>query len=268
MPFLFRSTPVNEPFTFESIGFDWKQDPVTRPKGYPFYHYLQTEKGIGRIDTTAGSFLLRENEGIMTAPFIRHRYAKESDIWYTKFASFTGTASSCIPQILGNRQVIIISGEQGRRIAKLIGDCMGMYNAHPVDEKKISVSCYTLLLDIADGIYSENLADDPLYQNYVLPVIKKIEKDYFLPLSVDELSRQVFITPQYLSRLFRQYLNCSTYEYLTSYRIGKAKELLILNRRLEIQDIAHRAGFSDTSHFIVIFKKAVGITPLQFRRLN
>ena len=43
MTIIFRSTPVCEPLTFESIGQDWKQDPVSRPGGYPFYHYLPTE---------------------------------------------------------------------------------------------------------------------------------------------------------------------------------------------------------------------------------
>ena len=49
MPIIFCSTPVTEPFTFESIGKNWEQDHVTRPGGYPFYHYLQTEKGCTRM---------------------------------------------------------------------------------------------------------------------------------------------------------------------------------------------------------------------------
>ena len=143
-----------------------------------------------------------------------------------------------------------------------------MYNSHPPDEKQLSVNCYTMLLTFADGIYTQKLAEDPSYRNYVLPVIKEIEMNYSLPLSVETMSRKVYVTPQYLSRLFRRYLNCSTYEYLTSYRIGKAKELLITSPSLEIKEIAHRTGFSDPSHFIAIFRKAVGVTPLEFRRLN
>ena len=47
MPIYFRNTPVTEPFTFDSIGNNWIQDQMNRPKGYPKYHYLQTEKGRG-----------------------------------------------------------------------------------------------------------------------------------------------------------------------------------------------------------------------------
>ena len=43
MPIYFRNTPVKQPFLFDSIGYDWYQEPMNRPKGYPHFHYLQTE---------------------------------------------------------------------------------------------------------------------------------------------------------------------------------------------------------------------------------
>ena len=49
MPIYFRNTPVKQPFLFDSIGYDWYQEPMNRPKGYPHFHYLQTEQGMGQI---------------------------------------------------------------------------------------------------------------------------------------------------------------------------------------------------------------------------
>ena len=261
MRVIFRSIPVTEPFTYESIGKDWTQDHVSRPGGYPFYHYLLTEKGAGRIETAAGSCLLREGEGLLMAPFIRHSYEKAGDDWIVKYATFTGTAERAIPQIMGNRQMISTSA------AQLIDEGIAISVARPLNVKKLSVNCYSVLIQIADTTHGSR-ADEPLYRNYVLPIIKEIESSYFLPLTIEKLSRQVFVTPQYLSRLFRRYLNCSAYEYLTSYRLSKAKELLITAPRLEVQEVARRTGFADSSHFIAVFKKAVGVTPLEFRRLN
>ena len=54
MTVIFRSVPVDVPFTFESVGTEWEQPHVVRPEGYPYYHYLQTEKGSGRIDREQG----------------------------------------------------------------------------------------------------------------------------------------------------------------------------------------------------------------------
>ena len=106
MTVIFRSVPVDVPFTFESVGTEWEQPHVIRPEGYPYYHYLQTEKGCGRIETSVGSFVLHEDEGLLLAPHIRHSYEKESAVWYTKFASFTGTLESSIPGIVGSRSAI------------------------------------------------------------------------------------------------------------------------------------------------------------------
>lgn len=268
MSIIFRTKPVSEPFAFESIGRNWDQDRVSRPKGYPFYHYLQTESGCGRISAAGKTYLLHENEGILFAPFLAHSYEKTSDSWFTCFASFTGTVESSIPQMLGNRQVILIDREQGERISPLIEDCVERYSHRPVDEKSLSISCYSLLMNFVDGVYTLRLADDPLYRSYVGPVMKEIERNYPLDLTVENLSRRVFITPQYLSRLFRRFLGCSTYEYLTAFRISRAKELLLSSPHLGVQDVARMTGFSDASHFIVMFKKTAGLTPLEFRKTN
>ena len=71
----------------------------------------------------------------------------------------------------------------------------------------------------------------PLYKRYVEPVVKQIETHYNTALTVQEISNQVYISSQYLSRLFNRFLGCSTYEYRTTYRINKAKEFLLVNQR-------------------------------------
>lgn len=268
MPIIFRNKPVTEPFTFESIGHHWVQDHVSRPGGFPFYHFLQTENGTGRITTASGTHILRKNEGILIAPFLRHSYEAETPEWVTKFATFTGISERAIPQITGNRQEIFINAERGLHISELIDHSISLYESRSPDSRQLSVNCYALLIHISDFNPSASLSEEPLYQNYVLPIIQKIEIDYALPLTVEELSRSVFITPQYLTRLFHRYLNCSAYEYLTSFRLGKAKELLITEPSMTVQAIACRTGFSDASHFISVFRKAVGMTPLDFRRIN
>jgi AraC family transcriptional regulator of arabinose operon len=41
-----------------------------------------------------------------------------------------------------------------------------------------------------------------------------------------------------------------------------------VDSEMEIQQISQLVGFLDTSHFIAMFKKFTGITPLDFRKLN
>ena len=94
-----------------------------------------------------------------------------------------------------------------------------------------------------------------------------IEESYMDDISAKELADGVFVSQQYLSRVFTEFMNCSVYEYLTNYRINKAKELLLINSRRKVQDIASDVGYSDASHFIVMFRKLTGMTPAQFRKL-
>ena len=68
MPIYFRNAPVREPFIYDSIGNHWLQDATSRPNGYPFYHYLQTESGCGRITIQGKSYLLHEQEGVLSLP--------------------------------------------------------------------------------------------------------------------------------------------------------------------------------------------------------
>lgn len=267
MPIYFKSTIAKEPFTFESIGNDWEQERVFRPSGYPGYHYLQTEEGCGQISVQGKKYILNEGEGVLIAPFVGHSYGKISEKWTTCFITFAGSMESNIADMLENRQVILIRSEQAERVSDIIKGIILKYKSSPAATKALSVECYRLLMEFVEGIYTDDFANDPLYVKYVAPVIKEIQTEYSSKLTVQELSDQVYITPQYLSRLFKRFLGCSAYEYLTNYRISKAKELLQAKQRMEIHRIAEQVGFEEPSHFIAMFKKQTGVTPYQFRKI-
>ena len=102
MSIYFRNTPVSAPFMFESLGNHWNQVNIFRPDGYPYYHYLQTEKGTGRIEVRGRFYTLGANEGILIAPGVPHSYHRESTSWTTMFATFTGTLAGSIPSMTDN----------------------------------------------------------------------------------------------------------------------------------------------------------------------
>jgi AraC-like DNA-binding protein len=82
--------------------------------------------------------------------------------------------------------------------------------------------------------------------------------------SETELARQLGITPEYLSRLFRKVMKKSYRDYLTEMRISKAQELLRYTD-LSIMDIALEAGYQTHSYFTNKFRMITGITPTKFR---
>ena len=175
------------------------------------------------------------------------------------FATFTGTLAGSIPSMTDNQEVILTPKEQGLNIRKLISYSLRKYHQPTPNMKSLSSDCYNLLMNFMDCAASPKIQDNPLYQRYVLPVIKEIETSY--------QSQSVFVSPQYLSRLFQRFLGCSVYEYVTMYRISRARELLLSKPDMKIQDVAGASGFSDASHFIAMFRKITGTTPLDFRKM-
>lgn len=92
-----------------------------------------------------------------------------------------------------------------------------------------------------------------------------IQANYADPaLSVGQVAGHVFLSMNYFGTLFKQHAGCTFVEYLTRLRVDKAKELLKLTP-LKAYDIAGRVGYADPQYFSVIFKKATGMTPKEYR---
>lgn len=98
----------------------------------------------------------------------------------------------------------------------------------------------------------------------VKQVIAYLQQNYQRPISRQELAAAVGVSKDYLSHIFRQELGLSPWEYLTRYRIQKAKTLL-LSTRETITVIAGQVGFDDLSYFNRVFRKHVGCTPSAYR---
>ncbi len=89
-------------------------------------------------------------------------------------------------------------------------------------------------------------------------------------LNLIKVAEHVYISPSYLSRLFKEVTNYTITEYLNKTRIKEAENLLI-NSSDKIYEIAERIGFRDSHYFGIVFKKITGLSPSEYRdkvRLN
>ncbi|MGO4547065.1 response regulator [Paenibacillus sp. 2TAB23] len=83
-------------------------------------------------------------------------------------------------------------------------------------------------------------------------------------LSVTKLAEQVYLNPDYLSRMFKQSKGLTITEYIAALKVQKAKEMLS-DPRMLVQDIAKTLGFTSAGYFSRFFKKETGQTPQEFR---
>lgn len=91
-----------------------------------------------------------------------------------------------------------------------------------------------------------------------------IDEHYAEALTLEEISRQVNVSPQYFSKLFKEETGENFIDYLTGIRITRARDLLARNE-LSIKEICYKTGYSDPNYFSRIFKKVVGVTPTDYK---
>jgi AraC family transcriptional regulator len=84
------------------------------------------------------------------------------------------------------------------------------------------------------------------------------------PITIEEMARVAGLSPAHFSRLFKDVLGDSPYQFVMDYRVEQAKRMLV-ERSRSLADIALACGFADQAHFSRIFKRLTGQTPRSFR---
>ncbi|RKM62170.1 response regulator [Butyrivibrio sp. CB08] len=84
-------------------------------------------------------------------------------------------------------------------------------------------------------------------------------------ISLKILGEAFYLTPNYISRVFRTELGVNYLSYLTHLRMEKAKQLL-LNTEMGIAEISEAVGFNDYRTFTKVFKRYENVPPTQFRK--
>ncbi len=98
------------------------------------------------------------------------------------------------------------------------------------------------------------------------------ENEAFLDhnLSIFSLAKNIQTNSNYLSHVVNKELNTSFVHFVNSYRVKKAKELLLDEKfsHFTIESIGFEAGFKSKSTFNTAFKKWTGTTPSEFIKIN
>ncbi len=118
--------------------------------------------------------------------------------------------------------------------------------------------CFELILTIHNHVHLRS----PIVQN----VLQYIHTHYDQGLSLKTLGQQFHVNAIYLGQLFQKEVGVVFSEYLNRYRLEKAKELL-KTTHFRAGDIGKNVGYSDTTYFYKQFKKIVGTTPSEWRKI-
>lgn len=123
----------------------------------------------------------------------------------------------------------------------------------------------TTFLQLEEEI--KGLLSQRSYSELTQKAINWVHRDYQHDLMLKEIAEALYVNPMYLGQLIRKETGQTFAQYLNSYRIKKAEEMLIKSAKT-VNEIAHAVGYSSTGYFHKNFKEVYGITPKDFREKN
>ena len=103
-------------------------------------------------------------------------------------------------------------------------------------------------------------------EDIIKSVKRYIQKNYSSDISLQMLSQKMFISPSYLSYLFKNETGQNYSDYLKNIRLNRARELLEQNSKLKVFEVCYMVGYKEYKYFSQQFKKAFGMNPTELRK--
>ncbi len=135
------------------------------------------------------------------------------------------------------------------------------------DKWSVSVARHLLnclAIDIIRRIPENNIGGN-IHDQTIRQAVSLIKMHFREPLTLQEVSQQVGLSPNYFSTLFRQKMGMTFKTYLTNQRLKYAGNALKMSE-LTISDICFSSGFNDFSSFSRAFRKHYNKSPTEFRQ--
>lgn len=150
----------------------------------------------------------------------------------------------------GVYEYLIKSEIRVRELESILNDINTKLEIINKDLPKVNIKAGNTLLKENNNDYSRSIKN----------ALEYIEKNYKKHISLGDISRHVYLSQEYFSRLFKEEVGVNFVNYLTMYRIEKA-EYLLKNTDMKITQVADEVGYSNASYFSKSYKKYKGISP-------
>lgn len=122
-----------------------------------------------------------------------------------------------------------------------------------------------LIIENASSFDSHSKAFFSSKDEYIKNAVAYIQTNYSRKLSVSEVSKFIGLNRSYLGTIFKEQTGLSLQNFITNFRIDKAKKLLS-DMSMSVGDVSRSVGYDDPLAFSKLFKKNVGISPNAYRK--
>ena len=239
--------------------------PAVRPNY--LIHFITDGKGIfqsgdKQVSLHAGvGFTIRPNE----QAFFQ---ADEADPWTYLWIGFDGTCCSEYLSAIGlDEGQFTFRSPDGETLRDIVQEMLKYNTAGIENDFQLQgllcrfFSCLARSLSMPLSSVPKNDREN----FYVRRAVEFVHYNYANHITVSDMAKYVSLNRSYLFTLFQRVLKISPQEFLTTFRLTRAKEQLRLTNAT-VAAIAQSVGYRDPLVFSKAFKQMTGMTPVQYRK--
>lgn len=251
-------------FGWEKCGSLHQWGPAIR--NHFLFHYVIS--GKGRLEVNNETYTVEAGQGFLLCPQqVSTYYADQDDPWTYTWVEFDGLhARECMTLAgLSEAQPIYMPG------AKHGHDGLERYFMDLIaaaGQTSIRLVGFGMILmdEIIQTSKSRALSgkDKRLREFYVKEALAFIDGNYQRDISIEEIADASGLNRSYFGRIFKEHMGKSPQQFLISYRMNKAAELL-KNSRISIGEVGSSVGYANQLHFSRAFKSIFGVSPREYR---
>lgn len=158
-----------------------------------------------------------------------------------------------------------LANDRAQQLMQNIRETVERYLPVKVTMARASGSGVSRVPDVIDKAMAA-LEDQIQYSNVVTNALQYVDRNLSNPeLSLQMAANALFISPQHLSRVFKHETGDTFGTFLAQARIRRAMALL-RQPKLKMYEVSSRCGYSSQYYFSSTFKKALGLSPNEYRK--
>lgn len=237
------------------------------PAVKPHYmiHYILSGKGTFTIGEN--TYPLEKGYGFLIPPEELVFYqADVQEPWTYVWVGFSGEIAALSVGNMGlSRKQPIFRSEASDELYAAVRDMMEHNTYGIANDLRRNGQLGIFLSLIAESASVKENSEEDKANTYVRKAIEFIQGNYCNPIKVTDVADYVCINRSYLYTLFKNSMGISPQQFLTTFRITKATELLQLTE-LPIESIAFSCGYSDPLVFSKAFHQMKKVSPSAYRK--
>lgn len=240
-------------------------------RNHYLFHYVISGAGTLTADNQEGkeyTFPVHAGQGFLIYPFQNTTYrADKQNPWEYVWIEFDGVHAVEVVNHAGLSMEAPIYKSSDPAVTQAMMQTMMKLAQETKDTFFYKMSCLYLFADylIRSSSSAQNRNTKGSMSDYYLQMaFQFIEHNYMNLISVESIAQHCNIHRNQLLKIFKKAVGKGPQEYLITYRMSKAAQLLVTTK-LSVNEISNAVGYPNQLHFSRAFKKIYGISPKQYQ---